>query len=313
MYDYSFTSEYVRKADKLYFNLSVFILIITTYLLGTSPDKYFFYWIAGIQGLLYIKRFCLFAHYGYHYFMLDWCYVAYIVQSWVFIMYYPDSKPWYYLSFGVSGLCFAIFLYTNMFVLHDIDKMTGSCLHSLPMLISWNIHWNIAGTSGSKAWGFYDASNDMFTWETTGYYYSYYFQYYFVFCVFYYGVTYIRWNAIIKHDYLCYLKNEVDSKRFKKIESKYGYVAAILSFVMGHLVFTTIYGSSVYLFFFSKTLHTLYLIFILLVLFKRAAVYYIDHFPVKYEAHLKKYDELGMKYDPLKMRKSKSTKVKNDK
>lgn len=30
-----------------------------------------------------------------------------------------------------------------------------------PLLVMWNVHWNIRGTEDWKAWGFYDPSNDQ--------------------------------------------------------------------------------------------------------------------------------------------------------
>ena len=134
IYEYTFTSEYVRQADKFYYNFSVFICLMTVYLLGASPGKYYLYWVTIIQAILYTKRFILFKHYGYHYFFVDYCYVGYVMQCFVFIMFNPGSKFFYYLSFSLSGVVYAVFLYTNQLVLHDIDKMTGSILHIIPFI-----------------------------------------------------------------------------------------------------------------------------------------------------------------------------------
>ena len=49
-----------------------------------------------------------------------------------------------------------------MLVFHDLDKMAGSSFHFIPVLLSWNIHWNIRGMPGRKEWGFYDPENIEF-------------------------------------------------------------------------------------------------------------------------------------------------------
>jgi hypothetical protein len=73
----------------------------------------------------------------------------------------------------------------------------------------------------------------------------------------------------------------------------------------GQFGYTTFYVTYAYIFFFWQYLEVAYILLLLYTLFKRGGVYYIDHFPVKYENHIAQYDELGMKYDPLKIRKAK--------
>ena len=308
MYEYTFTSEYVRAADKFNFTLSIFIILTTVYLLGVSPAKYYLYWVTFMQLALYIKRGLYFKHYGYHYFMLDYCYFTYFVQSLCFVMLNPGSQFWYYVSHAFCGMVFAVFLFTNQFVFHDIDKMTGSLLHTLPIITQWNIHWNLRGTEGLQEWGFYDASNDMFTWDTVSYYYMSYWKIYFIHCLVYFGTVYLRYDVIMKNDYMCYFRNEFEGGMFAKIFRKHGYAACFSAMGATHFLFISImYTTIIFACFFLEYLMVGYMLVVLYMLFDRAATYYIDHFPKKYEDHLRGYDELGMKYDPLKMRKKKST------
>jgi len=69
--DYTFSSEYAREADKINYAIGLLLTFMTVYVLGFSPGKYFFYWIAFIQVSLFTKRAILFRHLGYHFYLID--------------------------------------------------------------------------------------------------------------------------------------------------------------------------------------------------------------------------------------------------
>ena len=160
------------------------------------------------------------------------------------------------------------------------------------------------GTEELKQWGFYDASNDALGFDSMYYYFWCFLIYYFPYCIFYYSVYYIRWDVIQKNDYLCYIKNELDSDRGIKAVKKYGLFPFLCVYFVGHFAFSTLYSSISFVMFYNNYLSIAYILLLSYTLIKRSGIYYIDHFPKKYEAHLQQYDKLGTKYDPLKMRKS---------
>ena len=80
----------------------------------------------------------------------------------LFIFAFPGNREMYIINILISSICIIIRYLKNMLVFHDLDKMAGSSFHFIPVLLSWNIHWNIRGMPGRKEWGFYDPENIEF-------------------------------------------------------------------------------------------------------------------------------------------------------
>lgn len=93
--DYTYTSEYARKADKINFIIGNLMIFTTIYLLGVSPGKYYFYWMASMLLTLFFKRSLLFKSLGYQFYLIDYCYVCNITII-AFVFYLPNSEFLYH-------------------------------------------------------------------------------------------------------------------------------------------------------------------------------------------------------------------------
>lgn len=69
--DFSNTSKYTRKADKVYYVIGCLLSFFTLYILGKYPGRLFFNWLIFIEFITVVKRWVLYKSLGWHYFMVD--------------------------------------------------------------------------------------------------------------------------------------------------------------------------------------------------------------------------------------------------
>lgn len=91
---YSQTSEYTRKADKIYFVLGCLITYISFYMIGRYPGTYYFYWLVFLEIFLFTKRFLLYKSLKWHYFLIDFCYFCNLTLC-IFLCMFPHSQILY--------------------------------------------------------------------------------------------------------------------------------------------------------------------------------------------------------------------------
>lgn len=191
----------------------------------------------------------------------------------------------------------------NIVVYHDLDKLTGSMIHVFPLLTMWNVHWNIRGTPEAQQWGFVDFTDFGFELDNVLYLFKYYLIGYFLWAIPYYTILYFSWSRILRKDYYCLLIDELFRGQFvHKFCKKYGAKVGIIAFMTKHIIFTNIFNTIMLSAFYSKYVCTGFLFLFIYILFNRGGEYYINIFSRKYEDNLRLLDQLGMKYDPLKMR-----------
>jgi hypothetical protein len=131
-----------RKLHKWIFTLNFLRLLGEFFLLGREPCWYpawHIFWAV----VFLSSRIVYFRMLKYHYFLLDFCYYANSVLL-LYLWKYPDSEwlgcaAWGY-SFG--SLLFSVPLYTNMIVLHNIDKTTTNFIHIAPAITLWAVRWS---------------------------------------------------------------------------------------------------------------------------------------------------------------------------
>jgi hypothetical protein len=197
-------------------------------------------------------------------------------------------------------------IYKNQFVIHDYVKASACFVHLTPILIFWNFHWNIRGTDEAKEWGFYDATNDGFTLDTFSTYLVSYLFNMVVYTTFYYGILYFRWDAIKKNNYTCIFKVEYETPYAQDVLKRKGFAYVILVFTCFLITYTAIYAVTIIPCMFSQTWLLMYMAFLYYLVLKRGGFYYINHFSTQYPMQLKKFDELGIGFDFMKMYKGKS-------
>ena len=220
-----------------------------------------------------------------------------------FLLIQPDSKSLYFVCFAVSSICYVILMVKNMIVFHDLDKMTGALLHIMPLVVMWNIHWNIRGTPEAKEWGFYDPSELEFGLDFFQDYMTALYKYYIAHSLIYYVVILSSWRHIRKNGYYCLLMAELNHGDIvKNVRKKYGNIAGGFCFLAKHFICLNIFNLLILPSFFSSWWSMFHVLAFSGVLIKRTSEYYIEFFPTTYHKNLEQLDQLGRKYDPLKMR-----------
>eukprot|EP01095_Lingulamoeba_sp_RSL-Kostka_P006563 TRINITY_DN2066_c0_g1_i1.p1 TRINITY_DN2066_c0_g1~~TRINITY_DN2066_c0_g1_i1.p1 ORF type:complete len:358 (+),score=59.38 TRINITY_DN2066_c0_g1_i1:41-1114(+) len=132
---------FVKISDKISFVAGVVFLLITEYVILVNPKKMHQWYILTIVPLL-ITRFLMYHKAKFHYFMLDFCYFSQVLLIF-YLVYYPNSRILFQLVFAIANgpLLFAIIMWSNSLVFHDIDKMTSVLIHFLPSLVTYCLRW----------------------------------------------------------------------------------------------------------------------------------------------------------------------------
>lgn len=132
----------VRKVDKIMFVIGMLRLAVESFLLGRYPCK--FYLVHTFVGLvLLISRFCYYRYKHWHYFMLDFCYLANLLTL-LFLWVWPDSV-WLFsaiYSYAMGPLLVAIPMFHNAYVPHSIDRMTSIYIHLWPGITLWTLRYS---------------------------------------------------------------------------------------------------------------------------------------------------------------------------
>jgi len=87
---------------------------------------------------------------NYHYFMLDFCYYMQVFTL-LLIWVYPNDVQFFKLFFGLANgpLLFAIIMWKNRVVFHDLDKLTSLFIHIMPPLVSYVYRWCLTPNESS--------------------------------------------------------------------------------------------------------------------------------------------------------------------
>ncbi|SPQ96885.1 unnamed protein product (mitochondrion) [Plasmodiophora brassicae] len=132
---------FCRFIDKMSFTVGILGSLITVCLLGRSSDlmvKWYTYLIV----LLISLRIYLYRKEGYQYFLIDFCYFT-TGLVYMYLYLYPKSSTLFVhvFAFANGPLAWAVPLWRNSLVFHDLDKLTSCAIHILPMLLTFQLRW----------------------------------------------------------------------------------------------------------------------------------------------------------------------------
>ena len=79
--------------------------------------------------------------------MLDFSYFINVSVA-IQLVFYPNHLEWFQTNYVLTTgpFCFAIILFRNSLVFHDLEKLTQFCLHAFPPLIMHMVRWNMMTT-----------------------------------------------------------------------------------------------------------------------------------------------------------------------
>jgi hypothetical protein len=138
------TAPFVRMQDQFTFVLSIFLMILFTYLYGRETDPRYFTFVSTVVPTLVLLRVNSYYSQGWHYYLIDFCYFATACMLFL-INAKPDNEGLFKMVFLYSNGCLgiAIAAFRNSLVFHRIDYITSLGIHVVPMLTSVKIRWFI--------------------------------------------------------------------------------------------------------------------------------------------------------------------------
>jgi len=268
-----------RKLHKWIFTFNFLRLLGEFFLLGKAPCWYPVWHIFWAVVLL-SGRIVYFRMLKYHYFLVDFCYYANSLLL-LYLWKYPDSMwlgcaVWGY-SFG--SLLFSVPLYTNMIVLHNLDKTTTNFIHIAPAITLWAVRW-------------FDCSNYWLAHNTPAFlpYFLRGFLLYLLWAVLYYLVIFVftfkRCQA--KQNLTLYTWMLEDTSAWPyKVSGLLGDTCRPLMFMTVHFLMFSLGLVVSYCCMLSFVFCTGLVMLVGFICVWNAATYYIDYFGKDYEKRLK--------------------------
>eukprot|EP00474_Spongospora_subterranea_P001008 CRZ01466.1 hypothetical protein [Spongospora subterranea] len=132
---------FCRFIDKVSFTIGVACSLITSCLVGRS-SLFMINWYTYLIMFLITLRLYLYRKEGYQYFLLDFCYFT-TGLVFVYLYFYPNSQSLFVhiFAFANGPLAWAVPLWRNSLVFHDLDKLTSCAIHIFPMLLTFQLRW----------------------------------------------------------------------------------------------------------------------------------------------------------------------------
>lgn len=171
----------------------------------------------------------------------------------------------------------AVFTFKNSLVLHDFDKLISFILHILPAKCMWAVTW-----FGKHNKGFlkFDLPEENLSFGGIFQYLTDLYIVYGCWLVFYYVMIF----HIKKKDWETTFELAMKSSTsIKKFCYQFGSFLAPFIFISIHATFITVGALTSLFTFYSFWIHTIYILFVMVIAAKNGASYYIDYFSRKYE------------------------------
>lgn len=131
----------VKLIDKLSFTFGVINIAVCEYFVTNQPD-YFWAFYTVVMCLMLLARAFRFHAIKYHYFMLDFCYFTQLLCL-LNIYLFPWSQTFTKVVFIFANgpLSWAVPVWRNSLVFHDMDKLTTVYIHVLPNMLTYCTRW----------------------------------------------------------------------------------------------------------------------------------------------------------------------------
>ncbi|CAB1111367.1 unnamed protein product [Ectocarpus sp. CCAP 1310/34] len=129
----------MRMLDKAAFTVGVLTMIVSEYVLLMMPERFWLWYSVMVPVLLlmrypdYRQRKWLFFYYDFCYYF--WCMVA------IFVMPHSCRLLKSIFIFVMGSLLWAVPLWRNSLVFHDVDKMTSCFIHLFPSWLALTLRW----------------------------------------------------------------------------------------------------------------------------------------------------------------------------
>lgn len=174
--------------------LSLSSLLI--YICFFMPSPWFIYTYLIVYPMLYVHRFFSFRRQKWHFYLIDFCYMANALLYTYCVLYHVMDMSgnndensmsfWLVKNFSLwlssnetrvqsiffvivwlycnGPVMFGVYVYRNSFVFHDLDKLTSVFLHLAPPGITWIIRWHYGTSAESMPLVSIDAYSIVLGW-----------------------------------------------------------------------------------------------------------------------------------------------------
>lgn len=151
----------VKLIDKLSFTFGVINIAVCEYFVTNQP-QYFWAFYTVVMSLMLFARAFRFHAIKYHYFMLDFCYFTQLLCFLsIYLLPWSETFAKVVFIFANGPLSWAVPVWRNSLVFHDMDKLTTVYIHVLPNMLTYCTRWPDKGQPGLML--------DDFLWAIMGY------------------------------------------------------------------------------------------------------------------------------------------------
>ena len=128
--------------DKFSFTLGILTIGLSQFLATRYPDYFIYFWIP-LTILLWSYKWVAYSTIKWELFMIDFCYFINVSVA-IQMIFYPTHLLWFQANYvlATGPTFFAIIVYGNSLVFHDIDKVTNLFLHAFPGILIHMYRWN---------------------------------------------------------------------------------------------------------------------------------------------------------------------------
>ena len=131
----------IMMRDKIVFFVGVVNVALIAYIVGRAPAEYYHYWTFKCL-TLFSWRWFSYRKKGYHYLMLELCYVGNFLG--IASTYgWPTSILLRKVSFafGAGPLLWSIVAMRNSLIFHDVERTSTLMMHASPAITVWTLRW----------------------------------------------------------------------------------------------------------------------------------------------------------------------------
>jgi hypothetical protein len=276
----------IRRVDKVMFVIGMLRLAVESFLLGRFPCQFYLVYTL-VGSVLLISRFCYYRWMHWHYFMLDFCYLANLLTL-LYLWVWPQSV-WLYsavYSYSMGPLLIAIPLFHNAFVPHSLDRMTSIFIHIWPSVTLWTLRH-----SSCEEWPAASVTPSFIDYclASVSFYVVWFVAYTFI-------IFYAAIERCEKKQNLTLFKYTMSvNPGFAKLCGMFGETFRKPMFMLSHICTACLPLMATYVTLYSYYLQAFLILLGFLSTLSTSANYFMDIFSKNYDLRMKQLEELGKK------------------
>jgi len=104
--------------------------------------EWFWLWFLAVLPILFSVKYVTYKRLNWHYFLIDFCYFGNL-SCFLQILLFPAQSVLSQINFCLANgpLAFAIPVWQNSLVFHDVDRTSSTYIHLFPVLLTFCLRW----------------------------------------------------------------------------------------------------------------------------------------------------------------------------